>query len=336
MIMMVNRIDNHYFKLSFNMNIINQLTHFINKVFKTTLDVFFQALRMSSNAQGYVGGSITEILVMKELERHNLKVYRIREKWEGHKHKNHRGDFYFEYRKKWYVMEAKGIKSNSEIWHKLYNKKNLVDFLIKYSHLLPWVNNKYSVENQIEKWLKHNLPDFYNKYATNLYSFDEVKRYCTNGKKTNKAKIISKLKGMSQDEINKLINDRVQYIRSKIAILETHLVSGTSGDGPRKQATPRFDEFSLLVVDIYLRYPKHHFLFVDPNNLPPSEQDSHHLQQNYIIGFVIIDDNGDRRLLLDEEWTQNLKTALTMLDPKKSILEKDMQRDHRYLNEEGA
>ena len=63
------------------MRMISKWTQFINTVFKTTLDIFFQALQMSPNAQGYVGGSITEILVMRELKKHQLKVYRIREKW---------------------------------------------------------------------------------------------------------------------------------------------------------------------------------------------------------------------------------------------------------------
>lgn len=119
------------------MSLIDDFTHFVEKAFKTSLKVFFKALRMSPNAQGYIGGSITEILLMNKLKNHKLEVKRIREKWEGDKHKNHRGDFYFKYKKKWYVIEAKGIKSNSEIWHKLYNKKNLTDFLIKYSSLLP-------------------------------------------------------------------------------------------------------------------------------------------------------------------------------------------------------
>ncbi len=314
------------------MNIIDKWTQFINTVFKTTLDIFFQALRMSPNAQGYVGGSITEILVMKELKKHKLKVYRIREKWEGSKHKNHRGDFYFQYKKKWYVIEAKGIKSNSEIWHKLYNKKALTDFLIKHSNLLNWIKKDCPVEPQIEKWLKNHLPDFYTKYSTNLYSFDEVKRYRINGRSTTKAKAISKLKQKSQEEISHLINERVQYIRSKISVLETHFVSGISGGNQRKQATPCFDEFNLLAVDIYLRYPKHYFLFADPNNLPASEQNSNHLKQNYIIGFAITDNQSKINLSLDDEWIQNLSTALRELDPKKSISEKDMQIDNRYID----
>ncbi len=303
---------------------------FIEKVFKTTLEVFFQALKMSPNAQGYVGGSITEILLWKKLKSHGLETLRIREKWEGTKHRNHRGDFYFKYQSSWYVVEAKGIKSNAEIWHKLYNKKNLKDFLVRHSSLLPWVKNKKSSEDQVEKWMLSHLPYFYSNYSENLYSFEEVKRYSLKGVGTKKAHSISKLKNKSQDEINKLISERVNYIRSKISVLETHFVSGVSGGGYRRQATPCFDEFNLLAVDIYLQYPKHYFLFANPNNLSSSEKDSDHLRQNYIMGFVLNDKKGRAYLSLDEEWIPDLDTVLKRLDPKKSILEKDMQVDNRY------
>jgi hypothetical protein len=98
------------------MTIFERLTKFVKEVFKTNLEIFFESLRLSPNAQGYVSGSISELLLKKELETtYGLEVKRIREKWEGKKHRNHHGDFYF--RKPntaWYVMESKGVKSNSE------------------------------------------------------------------------------------------------------------------------------------------------------------------------------------------------------------------------------
>lgn len=50
------------------MNIVKRLENFITKVFKTTLEVFLEALKLSPNAQGYVSGSITELLLKKYLE----------------------------------------------------------------------------------------------------------------------------------------------------------------------------------------------------------------------------------------------------------------------------
>lgn len=66
------------------MNILEKLTRFVNEVFKTTLDIFLEALQLSPNAQGYVSGSITELLLKKKLEEeYGFEVKRIKEKWEG-------------------------------------------------------------------------------------------------------------------------------------------------------------------------------------------------------------------------------------------------------------
>jgi hypothetical protein len=108
------------------MSVIVKLEKFVTKVFKTTLEIFYEALNLSPNAQGYVSGSITELLLKQHLENLGYKVERIREKWEGKKHPNHHGDFYFQDKSgNWFVLESKGVKSNSEKWHKLYNYNKL-------------------------------------------------------------------------------------------------------------------------------------------------------------------------------------------------------------------
>lgn len=77
------------------MSILSKLENFVAKTFKTTLDIFLEAIRLSPNAQGYVNGSITELLLKQHIESMGYEVKRIREKWEGKKHANHHGDFYF-------------------------------------------------------------------------------------------------------------------------------------------------------------------------------------------------------------------------------------------------
>lgn len=47
------------------MTILKKIEKFVSDVFKTTLEIFFEALRLSPNAQGYVSGSITELLLKK-------------------------------------------------------------------------------------------------------------------------------------------------------------------------------------------------------------------------------------------------------------------------------
>jgi hypothetical protein len=64
------------------MNIFEKLTRFVKEVFKTNLEIFLEALQLSPNAQGYVSGSITELLLKKKLEDdYGFEVKRIREKW---------------------------------------------------------------------------------------------------------------------------------------------------------------------------------------------------------------------------------------------------------------
>jgi len=114
-------------------DIVKRLVKFVADVFKTSLDVFFEALKQSPNAQGYVAGSISELLLKRHLEQLGFEVLRVREKWEGRK--LHHGDFYFRMKAqnnkdKWFVVEVKGLKSNSEKWHKLYNVENLIKFLL--------------------------------------------------------------------------------------------------------------------------------------------------------------------------------------------------------------
>ncbi len=66
------------------MTILERLTHFVQRVFKTNLEIFLEALNLSPNAQGYVSGSITELLLKKKLEEeYGFEVKRIREKWEA-------------------------------------------------------------------------------------------------------------------------------------------------------------------------------------------------------------------------------------------------------------
>jgi hypothetical protein len=72
------------------MSIFEKLTRFVQSVFKTSLEIFLEALKHSPNAQGYVSGSTTELLLKKRLEEeHGFEVERIREKWEGRKHARH-------------------------------------------------------------------------------------------------------------------------------------------------------------------------------------------------------------------------------------------------------
>jgi len=317
------------------MTIFQKLEAFVLKTFKTTLDVFLAALKMSPNAQGYVNGSITELLLKQHLESLDYEVKRIREKWEGKKHSNHHGDFYF--RKNgtndWFVLESKGVKSNSEKWHKLYNYENLKKFLYSHSEKLSWIDKKKDIEKQIVDWIKVNLPKFLNEYNETFYDYEEVQKYNKQNRtrETDKSRAITALSTYSRDEIGDLITERLDYLMSKIRVLETHFVSGVSGSSERTQATPRKDEFNAISIDIVLRFNEHKFVFANPNQLESSGENAEHLQQNYIMGFVFPQEDGTLKLDLTDEWFDNFVDVCATLSTENAVNESDMQIDNRNL-----
>lgn len=315
------------------MTIFEKLTNFVQRVFKTTLEIFLEALRHSPNAQGYVSGSITELLLKKKLEEeHGFEVKRIREKWEGRKHSRHHGDFYF--RKPdsllWYVIESKGVKSNSEKWHRLYNFENLKNFLITHADKIPWIDRRRDVERQVTDWIYANLPMFRDKYSSNLYEYEEVQKYKPK-RETEKARAIAALYSYTRDQLNGMIEERLNYVMSRVKVLETHFVSGRSGSSERTQATPRKDEFNVMAIDIVLRYSEHKFLFANPQNLESSGDDPNHLQQNYIMGFVFTDEQGNMTLNITDDWYEDLSDVFDTLDTEDCVKEEDMQIDNRYF-----
>lgn len=315
-------------------SIFGRLTQFVYNVFKTNLEVFLEALKLSPNAQGYVAGSVTELLLKRKLEaEYGLEIKRIREKWEGRKHPNHHGDFYFRQpgERSWFVLESKGIKSNTEKWHKLYNFDNLKRFLIVHADKISWITPENPIEPQIEQWLFTHLPRFVDEYAHPLYEYEEVQRYLQNlpKRETPKTHAIQSLQAFNREQINVMIETRLQYVMTKIKVLETHFVSGTSESSLRTQATPRIDEFNIVAVDIFLRYPDHKFLFANPKLLSPSGADPHHLQQNYIMGFIFTEEAPS--LFLTEEWYENFSEVLATLSEHDAIREEDMQIDNRQM-----
>lgn len=314
--------------------IFERLSRFVRDVFKTSVEVFLEALKLSPNAQGYVSGSITELLLKQKLEsEYGFEVKRIREKWEGRKHPHHHGDLYF--RKPagpWFVMESKGVKSNSEKWHKLYNYENLKKFLIFHSEKISWIHQGQPIEAQVVEWIRNKLPKFYKEYATPLYEFEEVKKYLQKPplRENEKSSAMLRLRHLSRDELDVRISARLGYIMTQVKVLETHFVSGTSGISQRTQATPRKDEFNAISIDIFLRYPEHKFLFANPQHLESSGADANHLQQNYVMGFVFSDEQGNPILDLTDEWYEDFTEVFETLDPENCVQEEDMQLDNRY------
>ena len=313
------------------MSIINQIQQFVAVKFKTTLETFLEALKISPNAQGYVNGSITELLLKQHLENNQFEVLRIKEKWEGLKHPKHHGDLYIKKNQtdNWYVVESKGVKSNTEIWNKLYNYSNLKKFLYDHNEIISWIDHSQDIELQIEQWLGTNLPEV--RTWNTIYSFEEIRKYLASPPRRETEKLVSMraLSAYSRTQIEGIIRQRIIYLHTKLMVLDTHFVSGTSGASERTQATPRKDEFNIISIDIVLRYNEHKFLFANPQHLDSSGKDENHLQQNYIMGIVFPQENGQMLINLYEDWYDNIDDVYNTLDVTDSVQQQDMQIDLR-------
>lgn len=171
---------------------------------------------------------------------------------------------------------------------------------------------------------------FRDKYSSNLYEYEEVQKYKPK-RETEKARAMAALHSYTRDQLNGMIEERLNYVMSRVKVLETHFVSGRSGSSERTQATPRKDEFNVMAIDIVLRYSEHKFLFANPQNLESSGDDPNHLQQNYIMGFVFTDEQGNMTLNITDDWYEDLSDVFDTLDTEDCVKEEDMQIDNRYF-----
>jgi len=297
----------------------SELDEFVKDNFGVDVDTLIEALELSPNAQGYLDGAITELLLKRYLEGNGYELLRIKEKWSGPK--VHHGDFYI--RKiggtDWFVLESKGLKSNSEAWNSFYNKSRLISFMSKPENLK---RTPFKTAKQLEDYIKKELPAFQNKYKIDTYTQNEIDKYKPK-RESEKSKIITSLKKKGYAYVDAQISERTKYVMTKIKIMDTHFVAGKSGN--RKIATPRVDEFGIASIDLFLRTGKHEFIFVDPTKLVPSSKDPNHLQQNYIISFIIKGLQDDP--VIPKPWCKDFDEIFaTLLNPVK---ESEMQVDSR-------
>lgn len=132
-----------------------KLERLVTSGFGVDIDTFTEAVRVNPSAQGYIDGAISEFLLRKLLDSSGYELERIMEKWKGEKPLRHHGDFYIRINgsKNWYVLESKGLKSNSEEWHKLNIETNLVNFLRKWDKS----SMVFASDNESKQWCRENF-----------------------------------------------------------------------------------------------------------------------------------------------------------------------------------
>lgn len=255
-----------------------RLADYSHTLFGVSEEIVVEALLNSPNARGYIIGAVSELILRAKLEEAGLKVKRIKEKWEGVK--IHHGDFYVSLdEKNWYVVESKGLKSNSEKWAQT-GKKNFFNEL-----------TKASKAGEMKRW------------------FDNL-----------------------SDNSKKLLRDEPR--QDGIRLCQTHMPSGKATNqgriGGRTQASPRYDEFHLLAVDMYTKTGKHEFVYAISDKLARSKKDKNHLLQNYFISLVLPSSMEPLKPFA-EPWGEDLITRVKQLE--NPVNPKDMQVDERKPGE---
>lgn len=282
------------------------MTNYIKKNFGVDVDVFLEVLKMSPGAEGYIHGSLSELLFKEYAENLGYEVLRIKEKPEGGynaKSDDARGDFYI--RKKdskkdeWYVVECKGVKSNSEKRSGLLKRTSCINLLNKHSvvrekHLLSiYKSGENAYTKSKEKWEKKNKGTF-PKFKWN---------------KNNPGPGIPVLTGLwkSKEEIEEWLGnfpkdsfseDAYWNLTAPIRLLQTHMPSTRIDLVTKIKSTgPLVTEFNILCVDLFLKTGKHEFVFANGENLNPQGKSPNHLQQNYSIDILTSKDNYERHPL---------------------------------------
>jgi len=244
------------------------------ELFGVDESIVAEALLNSPNARGYIIGAISELLLKRELVSAGFEVLRIKEKWEGPK--IHHGDFYISKDGvDWYVVESKGLKSNSE------------------------------------KWAGTSGKSYYEKLLTSRRDGAEAKWF-------------NSLPQESRESI------RLEPNQSEFRLCQTHMPSGkatnTDKANGRSQASPRYDEFHLLAVDMYSKTGQHEFVYAVSDSLSRSKKDNNHLLQNYFITLVL--PSTLRPVLpLAEPWSTDLVALFGQLNSP--VLSSEMQVDNR-------
>jgi hypothetical protein len=300
-----------------------ELDKYIVKKFGIESNKFLEVLKMSPGAEGYLLGSLGELLFKEYVSSIGYEALRIKEKPEGGnnaKNEDARGDFYIRKKgsekDKWLVVECKGVKSNSEKRSRLTRKKSCISLLAKHSvdrdnHIKSiYRSGKNSYDTARTKWEQSNdgeFPDF-------------------NWNIDNPGAGVPNLEGLwaNKDEIkewidefdDELFTDEAFWdLKAPIRLLQTHMPSTRIDKITNIKSTgPLVSEFSILCVDLFLKTGKHEFVFVNSSNLNHQSKSPNHLQQNYTIDILTAKDEFRRHTLL-KPWYSDLSKCIEETNP---------------------
>jgi len=312
------------------------ITSYIKNKFGVDVNTFIEVLKMSPGAEGYILGSIGELLFKEYMVSLGYEALRIKEKPEGGynaKSADARGDFYIRKKDsnedKWYVVECKGVKSNSEKRSGLLKQSSCINLLNKHTvdrnkHVLSiYKSGKKAYDNSKEKWEENNKGNFPNFKWSKSNPGAGIPNL--NALWNSKEEIEKWLKSFPENDFSE---DAYWNLTAPIRLLQTHMPSTrTDPETKIKSTGPLVTEFNILSVDLFLKTGKHEFVFANANDLNPQGKSPNHLQQNYTIDILTSKDNYTRHNLL-EPWYETIEECIEATKPKPRKLDKS-QLDER-------
>lgn len=313
-----------------------ELTEYIKKKFGIDENEFLEVLKMSPGAEGYLLGSLGELLFKKYAESKGYEVLRIKEKPEGGndaKSDDARGDFYLRKKgsaeDKWLVIECKGVKSNSEKRSGLTKKSSCLTILTKHSidranHIKSiFESGKKAYDKSKEEWQRKNKGTF-PEFRWNVNNPGSGVPDLTGVWKT-KEEI---KKWLDTFESSKFHEDAFWNLTAPIRLLQTHMPSTRIDPVTNTKSTgPLVSEFSILCIDLFLKTGKHELVFVNSVQLNHQAKSPNHLQQNYTIDILTVKEGYKRHNLL-KPWYDDLDQCIKETNPQYRKLD-ESQLDKR-------
>lgn len=306
------------------------LKNYIKNKFGINENKFLEVLKMSPGAEGYLLGSLGELLFKEYADSIGYESLRIKEKPEGGnnaKSDDARGDFYIRKignkKDEWFVIECKGVKSNSEKRSGLIRPTSCLTLLTKHTierkrHIESiYKSGKSEYEKAKVAWGKINngiFPKF-------------------RWSKNNPGAGVPDLSGLwnNKEEIKEWLErfsvkafDENSYwdLTAPIRLLQTHMPSTRIDPITKIKSTgPLVTEFNILCIDLFLKTGKHEFVFANSTQLNHQGRSPNHLQQNYTIDILTEKDEFKRHKLL-EPWYDNLETCISETKPRPRKLDK--------------
>ncbi len=318
------------------------LSHFVETTFGVSDDLFQAALELSPGSQGSIAGAISEILLLKHLESKGYEALRIKEKPSGGNNAKNieaRGDFYFRKsgsrKDEWWVIESKGLKSNSEFrGGKLDSAEKVFNFLKsrvfdpKRTRTSIYTSGFERYEKARIEWESKNRRKSFPPFGWDK-NFPGAESFDLSGIWKNSADLENWVRSLSPERFTE---DAYRARKGPIAILETHQPSQREAPITGKtQAAPLVSDFNIMAVDLFFRTGEHTFAFMDSNRIAHSPTSPEHLYQNYTIDILVPDLKSQP--LINPPWYSDIDSLIGVSKPQPHALDPS-QLDNRNPDEE--